>query len=1348
MSETLDQVLRALQGAQSLGLENKIAVLDRLCSSLAQGASGSPKALDGIITALPSILGSSQVIASQAALACIQPLVEYVTREANMQATRSLIHFILPSLLDRLGDGRMAIRELTLTTLRSMWAELQAMHCRKSSLDTTPSPTRSSGSRYSAIASSIPKFTTPFKSRILKPKVPTTSAGQWNPVLVFEREIQTRGFAHKIWRVREMVLEWLNSCVEDYPEFPASHYFGNVFTLLDDNQDAVRFASKRVLNTIYHARTELQQEIISRAQALVPSRPTLVSAITAPAGELAAMPASPYGNARSGSRLGTSLARPGSRVAGQQRSDSRLGGPAANGMYTGPPVPQMPSRIPDPGLQVGSSSNRPSYRSMSQLGVRPGSRTGYSSPLSPGRASRQQSPMHPPMHPPMPSLPPPSGNGGRQQSPYNGSPTSHLSATASSLSNRRSSHALNPRNPLSKQSSQQRLPEPFIPSKDVPNGVRVHNVPSKQSLASEFLHTIEAFGGRESEDNWIQRERAIGLYRGIVWGNAAIEFGDDLVGHLKDNMLDVFKVVNSLRTSLSASAMCLCEDIAMRLGPHASPLFDTIVDALVIQCAQTKKISAQRAAKSMEVVFHYFPLRAKAVDALRVRMQDKSAILRQAVVTTCTSILRSHGYQMATIDRRYADVLAYISEVVSIGVVDAQPLVRETARELFWALHYVSELQATSLLATFPESTRTAITRDKLRYARDPSAGDQHYALGAGRSMSAASIDRSPATPQHRLPVMRTSFSSNQASPVPSLMSVVADHSPQRSPGAVHSGRGAAASYSNTPLQSHSRVSLATIEQRDRLGDTTSIEQPANSSKLCDIDSDDLLSLVPRDPENHLHMRVNGLRVPVQARMSLGLIDFSQMEIGASLSDVGTPPHRSMLSGQSSVIQANDFDASASALDYGHVDSQATAVTAEPASISTTPFDSSQLLESTQTDSDDAGNISRLGKADTTSVDFGLESTRALGHILTPARTPLTTPSPRNEPAQLSPAAAPASNCQFVTPRTQTARYWHGPIESLPLVSGPRLFAAESPMPVETPQRLGKVERYLQHLASNDDVDEALFRSLARFAKEESSNMWIDEAKGGGGYLDRILQACLGWLQNPAESRDTVFAKDSCFDVLRVLVRRKSQHFSLDTSRRLLLEVLRNKFFESTILSGSAEDVFYDMATHLDVNLCFELAEDFFKRALLPPVQSLAAQRPGYATQLLAQIPTPPDMDPMGVFAMDNALAGVLEFVAEVMKRLSSPDAITARELAQFMPYAVVCFIHPRSQVRKAALTPMIAVHEKLGVPDAELELLLLRAGPDNLAASSNPLARYVDMLHRPELRRLAWAYYLSKRDA
>ncbi|KAJ2479848.1 suppressor of tub2 mutation [Coemansia sp. RSA 2320] len=793
-------------------------------------------------------------------------------------------------------------------------------------------------------------------------------------------------------------------------------------------------------------------------------------------------------------------------------------------------------------------------------------------------------------------------------------------------------------------------------------------------MVSEFLQTASVFAGRETEDNWVQRERAINLYRGMVWGNAAIEHTEDLVGCLKEGMLDVFKVVNSLRTSLSAIAMCLCEDVAMRLGPHAGSLFDTIVDVLVRQCTQTKKLSAQRAAKSLEVVFHYFPLRPKAVDSLRARMADKSAILRQAVVATCTGILRSHGYYMAAVDRRFADVLVSISEVVNVGVTDAQPSVREAARELYWALYSVSAPQATKLLPMFPDSTRAAIVRDKPLYARGSAAGGQPFSV--------------------------------------------------------------------TGMEDDEH-----IEAIDSRCGGASDNDEVGTAPLSQFIS-----------ENSTPLRLNRLRAPIQARMPLGLIDFSQMEVDEPLVVTSMPSRRILPPSEHTVGPTTAPAASGEE----QSDSQATAVVAAAASISTASSSSSRLLEPTQTCSDAGYDSYHPSSAAAKSSAFDLTSaptpgrsfTPTPGHILTPDRTPLMSPSPRNEPMQpgsINAAPVPGfpSN-QFATPRTQTARYWHGPVEMFMPVSAPQLLAVESPMLAEARQRSAKIEGYLQRLEANSNVDEALFRSLARFAKDESSSVWINEANGsgGGGYLDRILHTCLSWLQAPAESRDTVFAKDRCFDVLRVLIHRKSQHFSLDISRRLLLEVLRNKFFDSTILSTSAEDVFYDMATHLDPDLCFELAEDFFKRASLPLEQSLAAPRSGYASCLESQISTPPDMDPMRVFAMDNALAGMFEFVVEVVKRLPSPDSITPRELEQFMPYSVACFIHPRSQVRKAALMPMVAVHEKLGLLDTELEELLLQTGPEQLAASPNPLARYVGMLHRPELRRLVWSYYLSKRDA
>ncbi|KAJ2785646.1 suppressor of tub2 mutation [Coemansia interrupta] len=1396
MSETLDHLYRSLQGVQLLTQEKKVTLLDRVGDGLRRGVPGSSKALEGIITAIAPILGSSQVIACQAALSCVQPLIERVTREANMHASKSLLHFVLPQLLDRLGDGRMAVRELALATLMSMWAELDGMQSRKASSERSQSPgspTRSNGSRYSAISSSIPKFGTPFKSRVTKPSVPVspTSLAHWSPSLSFEREIQTRGFGHKIWRVREMILEWLHTCVEEYPEFPAMRYIENVFGLLDDNQDAVRFASKRALNTIYNARPEFQEDIVSRAQPLASQRPTLLLAITAPKGELAALPASPYGGGRSGSRLGASqIGRPGSRVSGSSRHDMR---PPPFSTQMQPPMP------PPPHIPAGNAFRPTNHRSMSQQGLRPGSRTGFTSPLSPGRPSQlhsQQMHHHSPLHSSSGIAAHGPASAGAayspsHQQPASGSPPSQAPGVTSSLTNRQSSRILNPRRPLRKQPSLARLPESFVPSQNLPADVKVHNVPSKQSLASEFARTIGSFGGRETEDNWVHRERAVNLYRGIVWGNAAIEFHEDLVAGLKEHIFEILKAVSSLRTSMSFCAMGLCDDIAMRLGPYAAVLLDPIFDALLKQCAQTKKLGAQRAAKSLEVMFRYFPLRAKSVEALRLRMADKSAVLRLAMVTTCTSILRSHGQHLDSADRRNGDILTSIDDVIKLGVVDAQPSVRESSRELFWELHTVSELHGKKLLSGFPENTRTALLRDKVKYVREGQQSHSRLALQDARPMSAASIFRTPSGSHGRQAGMRPSFGGAREASGPSLMSVVAaSHSPQRSPTAARS------SYSSdtdlgTPLANRTgvRQMMVPADNHNRL-----LEEPGETeADRMDEDDDgmdeDMLMFVrPTHEAGQGRKRVQGLRTPVQPRMSLGLIDFNQVDMGGSLLEADTPPRGSLLTNQPSDAMDTDVEmgdvspvvsptksSAAPSIASPQVptspvlgESQATAVAGigsieqslvslgsiqnlslgpEAGPDSPTPARDHSNDESTQMDEDEdqvAGQVSGMvDLKERRTSDAG--SISGQGHFLTPERTPRMSPSLKHEARALNAAPMSLFANQMATPRTQTARYWLGPMDMTSSTAMPRPSVAESPMPAETPVRLNKIDLYLKRLSANDDVDESLFRSLARFAKDESNTSWVSEEAGGSGYLDRILRACLCWLQAPVENRDTVFVKDSCFDVLRVLVRRKSQHFTLDTARLLLLEVLRNRFIESTILSGSAEDVFYDMATHLDADLCFELSEDFFRRAPIPTVHDTQAGRPGYAAHLESSVETAADVDPMGVYKMDNALAGVLEFVAEVVKHLPSPEMVTMQDLDKFMPYSTACFIHPRSQVRKAALEPIIMVHTKLGKPDSEFEELLLRASSEQLATSSNPLAKYIDQLRRPELRKLVWSFYLSR---
>ncbi|KAJ2717300.1 suppressor of tub2 mutation [Coemansia spiralis] len=1250
MGETLDQLWRPLQSAQTLGLEAKAAALDRLRDGLEQGAGGSVKALDGIVAVLAQTLGSSQVIACQAALGCVQPLVEYAAREAGVPTMKQLLRLIVPQLVDRLGDGRMVVRELALSTLAATWSELAALHGQRVSLDGGSGGPGASGIQWMG--------TTPS---------PVQAQTQWSAVHTFERDMQTQGLGHKTWRVREMALEWLIACTEQFGTFPVLRYVPDAFALLDDNQEAVRFASKRALNTIYHARPDLQAEIVARARTLAAHRPTVLAAITAPKDELAAAaaagPASPYGGsgARSMSRMGAShVGRPRSRASTAPRADSRLG--AFGGVHAGqyltvPSVPPLPAAAGIGGL-----------RSVSQMGQRPG----FATPRFPARSS---------------------GASDRRPllSPHSGAPASLLPRPGSSLNSRRGVPDSGASTPAQRLPSSAQAPLAFVPSHSVPADVKVHHVPSKASLASEFTRTVGVFAGRETEANWIQRERAVGVYRGIVWGNAAVELRDELVAQLKEHMHQILQAVGSLRTSLSAYAMGLCDDVAVRLGPHAAAVFDPIADALLKQCAQTKKIGALRAAQSLATAFQRFPLRARGIEKLQLRISEKSAVLRLAVVTTCTSALRSHGPRIDPADRRWADVLAGLSAITRIALTDAQPSVREPARQLFWALHAVSEAHAAALLEAMPDSVTTALDRDRPMHASGTptGAGGPQYSPER-RPTSVAAITRTPSGA--RPPRMRSSFGG-------------ASHTPPHR------------------LLSADQVDLYRT-RAEAAGDAIVFADPLRSQK-------------PR-------ARLDMLRSPAKARMSLGLIDFASMEIKGSLLDIGTPPKDAPTTSTGAASSPAEDPGTRTDLeqeqelelglsdDGGHGESQATAVATEPPEAE--GEDEPEPL---------------FGRA---SCDSGAAASPGLRPALTPDRTPPTaSPSLRSVGAGSSSTSVATYAGQLATPRTQSARYWHGPLEpALPPPSLPagRAAVPESPMGCETPaQRLDRVEAQLQRLAENQDVNEALFRSLARFAKEESSTQWVDAEHGGRAYLDRVLGACLGWLQSPAGGRDAVFIKDSCFDVLRVLVRRRSQHFSLPSARMLLLEVLRNRFFESTILSGSAEDVFYDMAAHLGADLCFELAEDFFQRAPLPAAPGPDAHA-GYAALQPPRVPTPHDADPMGVFAMDNALAGVLEFAAEAVRRLPASDTVGPVELRRFMPYSVVCFVHPRSQVRKAALEPIIAVHERLGGgDDADLEDLLLRAGPDRLAASANPLAPYIAQIRRPELRRLVWTFHQSRRQ-
>ncbi|KDE80016.1 hypothetical protein AO1008_06487 [Aspergillus oryzae 100-8] len=83
----------------------------------------------------------------------------------------------------------------------------------------------------------------------------------------------------------------------------------------------------------------------------------------------------------------------------------------------------------------------------------------------------------------------------------------------------------------------------------------LHAETSKQ-VEDLFRVLSPAFEGRESEDNWRQREKYITSLRRLTYGNAPHDFPQPFFTGIKTNLDGIFKAVNSLRTTLSTNG-CL-----------------------------------------------------------------------------------------------------------------------------------------------------------------------------------------------------------------------------------------------------------------------------------------------------------------------------------------------------------------------------------------------------------------------------------------------------------------------------------------------------------------------------------------------------------------------------------------------------------------------------------------------------------------------------------------------------------------------------------------------------------------------------------------------------------------------
>ncbi|KAJ1676999.1 suppressor of tub2 mutation, partial [Spiromyces aspiralis] len=235
-----------------------------------------------------------------------------------------------------------------------------------------------------------------------------------------------------------------------------------------------------------------------------------------------------------------------------------------------------------------------------------------------------------------------------------------------------------------------------------------------KTLTREITQWSKHFEGKETDDNWSLREKAIHHYRNILWGNGSVDHTEQLVALLKGAMDDILKALHSLRTTLSTAAFDLTSDIAIRLGPNALPLSTVLLENSLKFCAQSKKITAQAAYNASCTIIKYLPFQHRTIKQLAACMAEKSPSLRQYTIGIATTLLATH--RISGNERLVKESLGQLSQIIRKGLTDSSPAVRTPSRELYWLFWRRHQQEADRLMVTLDPTTRTTVMREQPKY--------------------------------------------------------------------------------------------------------------------------------------------------------------------------------------------------------------------------------------------------------------------------------------------------------------------------------------------------------------------------------------------------------------------------------------------------------------------------------------------------------------------------------------------------------------------------------------------------------------------------------------------------------
>ncbi|KAK4506014.1 hypothetical protein PRZ48_003979 [Zasmidium cellare] len=235
-------------------------------------------------------------------------------------------------------------------------------------------------------------------------------------------------------------------------------------------------------------------------------------------------------------------------------------------------------------------------------------------------------------------------------------------------------------------------------------------IDTQRELEDTFRDMLPHFEGKETEQNWIPRDKSILKLRRILKGNSPNEFHAAFMAGIKSMVDGMIRVSNSLRTTMASNGCQLVQELARTLGPALDPHVEMFLQSFIKMSAATKHIAAENGRVTSDAIFQNCTYHVRMVQHIWFAVQEKNVQLRQCTPGWLTTILKRQASYKSSFESSGGLELA--EKCIKKGLDDANPKVKEGYRATYWTFAKTWPARADAIISKLDPKSKTALERD------------------------------------------------------------------------------------------------------------------------------------------------------------------------------------------------------------------------------------------------------------------------------------------------------------------------------------------------------------------------------------------------------------------------------------------------------------------------------------------------------------------------------------------------------------------------------------------------------------------------------------------------------------